>query len=64
MTHPCFVVEMQHKDGEARLRLIGELDPYTAPRLEDRLHGLTFTSRVVRLDLSKLDFIESSGLGS
>ena len=62
MTRPFFAVEESRRDGHVRLSLIGELDLYTAPGLEDRLHGLAFTSRVVRLDLSKLEFIDSAGI--
>jgi anti-sigma B factor antagonist len=62
MTLPDFAIHEQRRDGEVRLTLVGELDLYRAPGLEDRLQSLTFTSRVVRLDLSKLDFIDSSGL--
>ncbi len=62
MSHPYFAVEESRQGAEVRVSLVGELDLYTAPALEDRLQGLAFTSRVVRLDLSKLDFIDSSGL--
>ena len=62
MTQPYFeVCELQ--DGECvRLRLLGELDVSTAPALKYRLERLHAEKRRVRLDLSGLDFIDSSGI--
>ena len=45
-----------------RLRVTGELDIATTPILEDRLARLRATSSPVRLDLSSLDFIDSTGI--
>src|SRR5579871_3223563 len=50
VAHPhgpsIFAVEERHQDREAWPTLIGVLDPYAAPALEDRLQGLAFASRV------------------
>jgi anti-anti-sigma factor len=48
--------------GCAHLKLIGELDLGTAPMLEDRLRQLRNDSVSVRLDLSDLRFMDSTGL--
>lgn len=52
----------QAADGEVRLSLLGELDLVGVERFEARLHDLRATGAAVRLDLSRLEFIDSSGL--
>jgi anti-anti-sigma factor len=49
-------------DGAARLTLIGELDIAVVDGVEERLSQLREDGRRVRLDLSQLDFIDSSGV--
>jgi anti-anti-sigma factor len=49
-------------DGVVRLSLLGELDLVGVEWLEARLHDLRATAAAVRLDLSQLEFIDSSGL--
>ena len=50
-------------DGESlRLRLLGELDLASTPILKDRLARVRAEKRLVRLDLSGLEFIDSSGI--
>jgi anti-anti-sigma factor len=44
-----------------RLALSGELDIATARRLRERLHQLKEAGSHVRLDLSRLQFIDSAG---
>lgn len=51
-----------HDDGWVRLILTGELDLATAPRLENRLRQLQAENRAVRVDLSELEFMDSTGL--
>jgi anti-sigma B factor antagonist len=48
--------------GGVRLMLVGELDLSTAPTLEQRLDQLRVEHTPVRLDLSRLEFVDSSGL--
>jgi anti-sigma B factor antagonist len=49
--------------GESMLlRLTGELDLASAPTLEYRLEALRNQGRSVRLDLSRLEFIDSTGI--
>jgi anti-sigma B factor antagonist len=47
-----------------QLVLTGELDLAAAPALEGRLERLRAEKLPIRLDLSKLDFIDSTGIGS
>lgn len=50
------------RDGWARLTLVGELDLTTAPMLRTRLKRLQGEKVSVRLDLSKLAFMDSTGI--
>ena len=45
------------------LRLAGELDLYTAPRLQEHLRTAMAGDGDVVIDLSELTFIDSTGLG-
>jgi len=49
-------------DGTLRLALSGELDLSVAQALADRLMRLRDEGYAVRVDLSQLEFIDSSGL--
>jgi anti-anti-sigma factor len=49
-------------DGSLRLTLLGELDLPVAETLSARLEELKVAGRPVRLDLSEVTFIDSSGL--
>ena len=55
------ILESQEADC-LRLRLTGEFDIASVPVLEDRLSRSRTSGVAVRLDLSELDFIDSSGL--
>jgi anti-sigma B factor antagonist len=50
------------ESGWVRLRLIGDLDVGSFPELEKRLRELGAAKQRVRVDLSGLDFIDSSGI--
>lgn len=51
-------------DGQAVLAVGGEIDSYTAPTLRDRLADLLDSgSSTVVVDLSSVDFLDSTGLG-
>ena len=60
---PTFQIDSDLRDGEARLRLAGEFDLATAPRVEEAAENL-IAAEIKRLvlDLSGLRFIDSSGL--
>lgn len=51
-----------HSAGCVRLSLHGDLDLVSAPTLEDRLAPLRARRSPVRLDLSNLEFIDSTGI--
>lgn len=54
---------LESQEGDClRLLLTGELDIASAPLLEDHLSRVRDPAVALRLDLSKLDFIDSGGL--
>lgn len=58
-----FEIHSDVQDDAGRLSLVGELDLATVPQLEDHVRALL--ARAVRdlvIDLSRLSFIDSSGL--
>jgi anti-sigma B factor antagonist len=60
---PSFEIrESADVDGAVRLMLIGELDIAVADGVEERLRAHRTDGNPVRLDLSQLDFIDSSGV--
>lgn len=60
---PSFEIrENVDADGVVRLTLVGELDIAVADRVEDRFSQLREDDRPVLLDLSQLEFIDSSGV--
>jgi len=65
VTLPRRAFELRERlDDDATLRLIvlGDLDTAVAGNLTERLHELHATGHPVRLDLSQLAFIDSSGV--
>jgi anti-sigma B factor antagonist len=59
---PHFEVDEHQEEGRLRLTLSGELDLAAVPVLEERLEQLRSDRGTVRLDLSKLEFMDSAGL--
>jgi len=59
---PLEVEQSVDVDGATRLRLLGELDLSVSGDLAERLRELRRAGENVRLDLSKLEFIDSSGI--
>ncbi|MBV9338171.1 MAG: STAS domain-containing protein [Solirubrobacterales bacterium] len=60
---PSFEIrENLDADGIVRLALVGELDIAVADTVEERLRRLGEGDARVRLDLSELEFIDSSGV--
>ena len=54
--------QRRERDGGFRLTLLGELDMSVADDLENRLEELKELHAAVRLDLSQLSFIDSTGI--
>jgi anti-anti-sigma factor len=61
-TVPFRLLESPDPDGVVRLALVGELDLAVADQLLGRLEMLLGDTTHVRLDLSRLEFIDSRGL--
>jgi anti-anti-sigma factor len=59
---PFRVVEGRDTDGVLRIALIGELDLAVADQLSARLEQLSRDGVPARLDLSRLEFMDSSGI--
>jgi anti-sigma B factor antagonist len=57
------IKERQDSDSMTTLEVTGEIDAFTAPQLKEKLMPLCRDSRVVYLDLSQVDYIDSTGLG-
>jgi anti-sigma B factor antagonist len=58
-----FAVEVRHAEGRSVVALTGELDLATAPELRERLGLLSEKGEnQVTLDLTDLDFVDSTGL--
>jgi anti-anti-sigma factor len=51
-------------DGSVRLRLEGELDAHGAPELETVLSQSVATGATVKVDLTEVSFVDSSGLAA
>ena len=54
----------EHEDGEAILRVAGSLDLAGGDLLEDAVSPFIATTPRVVVDLSEVQFIDSSGLGA
>ncbi|HVM40313.1 MAG TPA: STAS domain-containing protein [Acidimicrobiia bacterium] len=59
-----FGVDVRDGDGEVTVAIEGEVDLYTAPKLREHLDEAIDrgTDRLV-VDLTRMDFIDSTGLG-
>jgi anti-anti-sigma factor len=62
MTESYFEIHEHQEGGCLRLRLTGELDMASEPVLRNRLRQLRGEKRLVRLDLSSLEFMDASGI--
>lgn len=59
----AFRIEERHEgEGVVRLSVVGELDLSTKNAFQRRLSELRARHAAVRLDLSRLEFIDASGL--
>ena len=61
---PFRITERDDPDAARRLALTGELDIASTPELRERLHELGSTHHRVRLDLSQLEFMDSTGISA
>jgi len=64
-TGPLLTVATSEADGARVLALAGELDPHTAPLLDEHVRqAIDGATPILVLDLVDLTFIDSSGLRS
>jgi anti-sigma B factor antagonist len=57
-------IDVNSKDGVVMMKLNGEVDVYTAPKLKSRLIDLVDQGQFkIVVDLEEVDFMDSSGLG-
>ena len=57
-------IDVVENDGMVLLKLNGEVDVYTAPKLKSRLIDLVDQGKFkIIVDLEEVDFMDSSGLG-
>ncbi|GAE36903.1 STAS domain-containing protein [Halalkalibacter akibai] len=57
------LVRKEQLDHTTILYLSGEIDAYTAPKLREELTPLTELGNSVKVDLSDVHYIDSTGLG-
>jgi anti-anti-sigma factor len=57
-------IDVRDEGGTAVLILAGELDLASSPELTERAEAALADGKAVVLDLSKLSFIDSTGLGA
>lgn len=57
-------VELLEKDSVQRFKIIGEIDAFTAPVLQERLASVEKVEEMqAELDLSEVGYMDSTGLG-
>jgi len=57
-------LETRHEDGFTIIEVSGEIDVYTAPKLRDKITELVGTGEYdLVIDMEKVDFLDSTGLG-
>ena len=57
-------LETRHEDGHTIIEVGGEIDVYTAPRLRDKITELVSDGNYnLVIDMEKVDFLDSTGLG-
>jgi anti-sigma B factor antagonist len=57
-------LETRHEDGHTIIEVGGEIDVYTAPKLRDKITELVGAGNYnLVIDMEKVDFLDSTGLG-
>jgi anti-sigma B factor antagonist len=58
-----FSVEVEHQDGVSIVKVYGDVDLYTAPRLDSCLqHLLASSNTLVAIDLENCTYFDSEGI--
>jgi anti-sigma B factor antagonist len=58
-----FEIQRESRDDVQILRLAGQLDAHTFPKLQQELEGVDDAAPQVILDCSQLEYVSSAGLG-
>ncbi len=57
-------LDTRHENGHTIIEVGGEIDVYTAPKLRDQISELVADGNYsIVIDLEKVDFLDSTGLG-
>ncbi|MEL3972881.1 anti-sigma factor antagonist [Rossellomorea oryzaecorticis] len=58
-------IDMQEKENELFVKVAGEIDAYTAPKLKETLHpsAEAENDKDIVVDLSEVSYMDSTGLG-
>jgi anti-sigma B factor antagonist len=57
-------LDTRHEDGHTIIEVGGEIDVYTAPKLRDKITELVGNGNYnLVIDMEKVDFLDSTGLG-
>ena len=57
-------LETRHEGGQTIIEVGGEIDVYTAPKLRDKITELVGNGEYnLVIDMEKVDFLDSTGLG-
>ena len=57
-------LETRHEGGHTIIEVGGEIDVYTAPKLRDKITELVGNGEYnLVIDMEKVDFLDSTGLG-
>jgi anti-sigma B factor antagonist len=63
-SHVDLSLETRQEDGHTIIEVGGEIDVYTAPKLRDKITELVSNgSYNLVIDMEKVDFLDSTGLG-
>jgi anti-sigma B factor antagonist len=63
-THVDLSLETRQEDGHTIIEVGGEIDVYTAPKLRDKITELVGNGNYhLVIDMEKVDFLDSTGLG-
>lgn len=59
----AFAIEHEHGSDVVTVRVAGDIDLHTAPRLRDALLAVTPNSQRVVVDMAGVSFLDSMGIG-
>ncbi|MEI2464675.1 anti-sigma factor antagonist [Niallia taxi] len=58
------VIDVNEKELDVEIKVAGEIDAYTAPKLKERIYSFSEKDDVrMTIDLSDVNYMDSTGLG-